>query len=150
MSEYVAYSQSRHPAPYRDRISLAALFYGMFAAPIAWAGNLMVTFALANHACYPGFHPLGHVLQGFGFVWTLMLAFYLLALLICVSGFLVAFRAWRITAPEKGESHIHHLVETGDGRSRYFALIGMASGVQFFWAPLLGPFAVLRDPLCVH
>jgi hypothetical protein len=50
---FIAYSQARYPVPHPGRVSLTMLFYGLWIAPIVWAGNLMVTYALSVHACYP-------------------------------------------------------------------------------------------------
>jgi hypothetical protein len=147
--ELIPYSQSRHPAPHRDRVRLGTLFYGLFAAPIAWAGNLMVTYGLAAHACYPGFVPLDQPVDGFGFVWPLVLACYLVTLLICASGFAVAYHAWRMTGSES-EGHWHHLVEVGEGRTRYLSLIGMSFSALFFGATLFGAVVPAIEPLCVH
>jgi hypothetical protein len=147
--DLIAYSESRHPAQHRDRVGLATLFYGLFAAPIAWAGNLMVTYGLAGHACYPGFGPLDQPVDGFGFVWPLVLGCYLLTLLICASGFVIAYRSWRVTGSES-EGHWHHLVEVGEGRTRYLSLIGMAFSMLFFGATLFGAIVLAIEPLCAH
>src|SRR5579884_2852033 len=97
--ELIAYTLAEHPAPHRGRVSLGAIFYGTFAAPIVWAGDLMVNFALVSHGCYPGDHPLAAPTAGFGWVWDFALAFDLAALLLIASGGLVALRNWRVTGP---------------------------------------------------
>jgi hypothetical protein len=147
--ELIAYSEARHPAPHRGRVRLSTVFYGMFAAPIVWAGNLMVTYGLVGHACYPGYAPLDRVVEDFGFVWPLVVACYVAGLLICVSSFLVSYRVWRITGSE-AEGHWHHLIEVGEGRTRYFGLIGMAFSALFFGAILFGTVVPFILPLCVH
>ena len=147
--DLVAYSESRHPAPHRERVRLRTLFYGMFAAPIVWAGNLMVTYGVIGHACYPGYAPLDRVVDGFGFAWPFVIACYIVSLLICVSSFFVSYRAWRVTGSES-EGHLHHLMEAGEGRTRYFGIIGMSSSVLFFAAILFGTFVPFILPLCVH
>lgn len=150
--DLVPYSQSRHPAPHRDRVGLAAAFYGMFAAPIVWAGNLMVTYGLVGHACYPGFEPLGEVVDGMEFVWPVVVACYFVTMLICASGFVVSHRIWRITGSEstREEDRWHHLLASGEGRTRYFALIGMGSSLLFFAAVLFGAFVPFILPLCTR
>lgn len=147
--EMIAYSESRHPAPHRDRVRLSTIFYGMFAAPIVWAGNLMVTFGLIGHGCYPGYYPLDHLVKGFGFAWAAVVAFYILSLLICVSGFFVSLHVWRATG-EESHGNWHHLMEVGEGRTRYFGIIGMSFSVLFFGAILFGTFVPFILPLCVH
>lgn len=145
--EMIAYSAARHPAQHRARVSLPAMFYGLFAAPIVWAGNLMVTYGLAAHACYPGHEPLERVIHGFGFVWPLILVFYLITLVLCASAFVISLRNWQITGSET-EGHHHHLVERGEGRTRYLGIIGMSFSVLFFVLTVAGAVILAIVPLC--
>ncbi|HEY7663070.1 MAG TPA: hypothetical protein VH934_08115 [Xanthobacteraceae bacterium] len=145
--EVIAFSAARHPAQHRERVSLSALFFGLFAAPIVWAGNLMVTYGLATHACYPGAWPLDEISRGFGFAWWLIVGCYVVALAICASAGVVAFRNWSITGQET-EGHVHHLIERGEGRTRYLSVIGMAFATLFFAATLFGAIVLIIEPLC--
>lgn len=147
--EIIAFSEAHHPGRHRHRIGVVALFFGLFAAPIAWAGNLMVTYALATHACYPDAEPLRQVVSGFGFAWPVILVCYLLALAICAAAGVVSFRNWRITGREV-EGHIHHLIEKGEGRTRYLSIIGMAYSILFFAAVLFGAIVLAIVPLCAY
>jgi hypothetical protein len=147
--EMIAYSAARHPAQHRARVSLTALFFGLFTAPIVWAGNLIVTYALATHACYPGHGPLDQVINGFGFAWPLILATYLITLVLCAGAFLVSLRTWRITGNES-HGHYHHLVEVGEGRTRYLSIIGMAFSVIFFTITVAGAIVLAILPLCTR
>jgi len=143
----VDFSRAHHPATHRERVSLTALFYGLFAAPIVWAGNLMVTYALDVHACFPGARPLGDAIRGFEFAWWVILACYVVALAVCGSAFFVSFRNWEATGSES-EGHIHHLMEKGEGRTRYLSLIGMSFSVLFFFAVVYGFISLAVEPLC--
>ena len=147
--EVIGYSEARHPAQHRDRVSLSILFFGLFAAPIIWAGNLMVTYALSVHACYPGTEPLDHIIQDFGFVWPLMLACYLITLAVCASSGWVSYRNWKITGSEM-EGHAHHLMEKGEGRTRYLSLIGVAFSMIFFSTTFVGIIIFAIEPLCAN
>ena len=147
--ERIAYSAAGHPAPHRARVSLTALFFGLFVAPIVWAGNLMITYALATHACYPGHDPLEQVINGFGLAWPVILVTYLLTLVLCASGFLISLRNWRITGEEL-HGHHHHLVEVGEGRTRYLSVIGMAFSVLFFTVTVAGAVILAIVPLCIR
>jgi heme/copper-type cytochrome/quinol oxidase subunit 2 len=147
MSDYIAYSESKHPAPHADRVGLVALFYGLFAAPIMWAGNFMVDYGLVSYACYPGRQPLSAAQPGLGFVFWLTLAFYVLTLAVCASGFVVAYRNWAATGQEL-PGHHHHLIEAGEGRTRYLSMIGMAFSVLFFVASAFGILIYAIEPLC--
>lgn len=145
----IAYSAAHHPAPHRERVGLGAILYGLFAAPIIWAGNQFVTYGLASHACYPHAVPLPQPVAGFGFVWPLMLACYIVALALCASGAWVARRTWRLSGTEV-EGHAHHLLEKGEGRTRFLAVIGISFSLLFFCAVLFGVVVLAIEPLCVH
>lgn len=146
--EIVAYSLAHHPGPHRERVSLAALFYGLFAAPIVWAGDLMVVYGLIGHACYPGDVPLGQPTASLGGVWSLALACHLLALVLLASSFAVSLRNWRVTGPPKG--HQHHLIERGEGRTRYFGIIGMGFATIFFLITAVETISLGLVPLCAY
>ena len=145
--DIVPYSLAQHPDPHRHAIGVGALLAGLFAAPIFWAGNLMIDYALVSHACYPGNVPLAVPSAGFGFVWPLVFAFHLVTLAVIAAGFALSLRNWRITGPPEG--HAHQLMEKGEGRSRYFGIIAMGwasvlflivatQTVSFYWVGLCG------------
>jgi hypothetical protein len=144
--ELIAYSLAEHPAPHRDRVSLWSIFYSLFAAPIFWAGDLMVDYALISHACYPGDQPLAAATAGFGWVWRFALALDLVALLLIASGALVGYRNWHMTGPPEG--HHHHLMEKGEGRTRYLSICGMGFAFFFFALTLTKTVALFFFPLC--
>lgn len=147
--DILAYSLARHPAPHREKVGLAALFYGLFAAPIVWAGDLMINFALVGHACYPdGLPVLGHPTAGFGFVWPLVLAIRLVALVLIASGIYVAYRNWRVTGPSEG--HHHQLIERGEGRTRFLGIVGMGFGAMFFIIVAVEAITLAMVPMCSY
>jgi hypothetical protein len=146
--EIVAYSLARHPAPHRQLVGLGATLYGLFAAPIAWAGDLMVGYALVGHACYPGDLPLGQPIAGLGLVWPLVLAVRLTAFALIASGTVVAYRNWWRTRPPEG--HSHHLVERGEGRNRYLGIVGMGFGAIFFLITAAETLSLVMVPLCSY
>jgi hypothetical protein len=147
MTGEIAYSAAKHPAPHRERVGLLALFYGLFAAPIMWAGNFMVNYGVLSHACYPGSGPLETTSADRGFAWPLTLAFYVLTLVVCASGFVVAHRNWKATG-EESEGHTHQLMEVGEGRTRYLGIIGMAFSALFFLTSAFGLLIYIFEPLC--
>ena len=108
--DIVAYSLAKHPAPHREKVGLGALLYSLFAAPIVWAGNLMVSYGLIG-------------------IW-------------------VAFRNWRLTAPPTG--HHHTLIERGEGRVHYLAIVGMGFGLMFFLITAVETLSFALVPLCSY
>ena len=144
----VAYSLARHPAPHCDRVGLAEIFCGLFAAPIVWAGDLMVDYGLIGHACYPGDLPLGEPTAGLGFAGPIALGCHLVALLLIASGFWVSLRMWQVTGPPEG--HAHHLIERGEGRTRYFGIVGMGFSTMFFLITAVETLSLALVPLCSY
>jgi uncharacterized membrane protein YeiB len=145
--DLIDFSAAHHPGKHRARVSLSLLFFGLFAGPIVWAGNLMFTYALNVHACFPGHQPLARAIGGFGFSWSLIVAGYIIAMAVCVAAFAAAFRCWRVTGRES-DGHLHHLVDVGEGRTRFLGIIGMAFSVLFFCAALFGIIPIAIEPLC--
>ncbi len=144
--DVIAYSRANHPAPHRERVGWWALLWALFAAPIFWAGDLMVDYGLVGHACYPGDLPLGGPTRQLHFVMPLVLACHLAALVLIASGTLVAYRNWRVTGPPEG--HSHHLIEHGEGRTRYLGIVGMGFGAMFFLITALETISLALVPLC--
>ena len=146
--DILAYSRARHPAPHRERVGLASIFYGLFAAPIVWAGDLILDYGLVGHGCYPADLPLGYPSAGFGWIWWGVLGFHLLTLVLIASGFAVAYRDWRVTGPPEG--HHHHLMEVGEGRTRFFGIVGMSFAVMFFLIVAGETISLAMVPLCAY
>jgi hypothetical protein len=146
--EIVAYSLANHPAPHREKIGLVFLLYGLFMAPIVWAGDLMIDYGLVGHACYPGHNPLGQPAAGFDFVWPLVLACHLAALVLIASGGFASYRMWQVTGPPHG--HHHHMIERGEGRTRYLGIVGMGFSAMFFLITAMETVSVAIVSLCSY
>jgi hypothetical protein len=147
VSDEIAYSAAKHPGEHRDRVGWAALYYGLFAAPIFWAGNFMVDYGLVTHACYPGNDPRWDGQPGFRFAWWLALLFYFITLGVCASAGYVSHRNWIETRSE-AEGAIDEVIELGHGRTRYLAMIGIWFSALFFAATLFGIVIWAIEPLC--
>lgn len=130
LDDPIAYSLAEHPDPHRDSASLGTLLYALFMPAIAWAGDLILDYALVGHACYPAGNQLGNPLPGLRWVHQGTLIFHLVALVLIASGILVSYYCWRRTGPRGG--HAHDLLEHGEGRTRYLALVGLGFGAMFF------------------
>lgn len=146
--DVIAYSLAHHPAPHRHRVSLALILYALFAAPIVWAGDLMVAYGLVGHACFPGDVPLVRPSAGLGYVWPLVLACHLLALVLIASGTVAAYVCWIRTGPPR--AHHHHLIERGEGRTRYLGIVGIGFGAMFFLITAAELLSHLMVPLCTY
>jgi hypothetical protein len=135
----------KHPAPHRHRVSLAALFFGLAAAPAAWNAQLLISVALSAHACYPRDVPL--TLPIWGGLWPILVAIDVAGIVLAVAGGLVSLRSWRLTFDEAPGS-AHQLLDIGQGRTRFLAMFGVLTSVLFTLGMLFAAAAVFVVPLC--
>jgi hypothetical protein len=140
-------SAAGHPAPARTNVSLAALWFGLFGAPVAWSAQTLVNLPVAAHGCFPRLVPLDTpvtAVRGIAFVVSL------LALAVCVAATAVSFRSWARTRHEhheaagKGSRHTpaNALMETGEGRTRFMAAAGVLTSLTFLIVSLVHAAAV--------
>ena len=137
--------QTGHPAPHRSRVGLAALLFGIAAAPLAWNAQVLFSSALSGFACYPHDAPLAAPL------WNgskpLLVVVSLSGIAIAISAGLVAWRSWRLTSKERSGS-FHHLLDLGEGRTRFMATVGMLTSALFLIALVFGFSVLCLVPPC--
>ncbi|HUL63875.1 MAG TPA: hypothetical protein VLW55_04600 [Burkholderiaceae bacterium] len=129
-----ALEQHPHPAPHRGRISLVGVWFSILAGPLVWSLQQIVNAGLAAHSCYPHDEPMRAPIWGAataGATWI-----ELIACIVCVIAGAVAWRNWRRTRTEHSGS-AHHLIEAGEGRSRFMSMVGLLSSGLFLLAVLL-------------
>ena len=135
----------RHPAPHRNRVGLTALIFGLAAAPAAWNAQLLFSVGLSAHACYPRDVPL--TLPIWIGLWEILLAIGVMGLALAISGGVVSWRNWRLTFEEAAGS-AHHLLDFGEGRTRFLAMFGILTSFLFALGLLFSTAAVFVVPLC--
>jgi hypothetical protein len=123
----------------RESRGSAALWFGVLGSPVAWLGHLLLNYSLEEwFACSPATTDKGEIL---GFTvgqvsWTLNS---LMALTAAAAG-LISLASWR------------RLRRASDGdvldRERWMAFAGMAEGVIFVGAILLGYLPPLLLDTC--
>ena len=146
-SESVFANAASHPAPHRHRVPAAALVFGLVAAPTAWTGQLLVNATLAGYACYPFGEPRAALTPGWSWLWPMLLAVDVVTLLVCIAGGIVALWCWRSTREERpGPSH--HLIEAGEGRTRFLSMWGLLFSVGFACATVFDMVTLFVVPLC--
>jgi hypothetical protein len=136
--------ESGEPSRYR-RVS-AALAYALFAAPAIWLLVSSVGYGVASEACYPGDTPL--LRPAFGPVNAIGLGLLLVTVTVSLAGVVVAWRIWARTREEHRGNH-EHLMEIGEGRTRFLALCGLLASALFALATLFELSALLILPPCV-
>jgi hypothetical protein len=98
---------------FRSGTGALALWWGIFAGPIAFALDEVLSYAIVQHTCSTGYHGLLH--------------FYtLLAIVLALSGFAAALWCYR-RLPESATT-------TGvmvESRSRFMAIYGIAASISF-------------------
>ena len=137
--------QVNHPAPHRVRVGLAALLFGIVAAPVAWNAQILLSVALSGHACYPHEKPLAAPL--WSNLGSMLVVINFASIAIAIIGGIVAWRSWLQTRAERPGSG-HHLLESGDGRTRFMAMCGMLISALFLVALLFGSGVVFMVPPC--
>jgi hypothetical protein len=136
---------TRHPAPHRHEVSLFALGFGLAAAPLAWAAQTIIGYALSSHACFPGDTPrTAPLYAGAG---QIALAINLIAIMVAAVAWAAAYRSWQATRDEN-DGQLHRLVEIGEGRTRFLALCGVLTSLGFLVAMIFASVAILLVPLC--
>ena len=130
-----------HASPARHQVSLAALWFGLFAAPVVWSLQMLVLYPVVAHGCFPRDRPLSLPIFSTD---PIVLLVSIAALVVAAAAGLVSLRSWQSVRKEHPSGE-EHLLETGEGRSRFMALGGMLlSGLFFFGIVLNGlPFLLL-------
>ncbi len=136
-----------HPAPHRARVSDALLFSALLAAPLAWSAQLLLNYGLASHACFPRQSPKAAPGPGWEWLHAGLLSINLVALAIAIVATIVSVFLWRRTSQEAQGGH-EQLVDAGLGRTRFFAIWGVWSGVWFIIQILFGAIAAIGVPGC--
>jgi hypothetical protein len=137
-----------HPAPHRGRVGGWMLAFALLAAPAAWAIQGAVDYSISSHACYPHDRPVPHLAPGWEWLYPLLLAVNIAGLAVGLAAALVAWRAWRLTRNEHHRGG-PHLLEAGEGRSRFLAACGMMLGVGFMVAIVANTVALFMVPSCI-
>jgi hypothetical protein len=132
-----------HPVPASRAVAPAVLWFGLFGAPVAWSLQLLASYALVAHGCYPDAEPITMpVVPGLR---TLVLGTGAAALAVALLAGGVAWRSWRATQHEHQGEH-EALLEVGAGRVRFMALAGILLSAVFVLGIVMNtvPLLLLR------
>ena len=134
-----------HPSPQRSRVSLWAMWFAILGAPVAWSVQQLVNPPMFAHGCFPHDVPLTDS------IWsntrTVATLVEVVALAVCILAGAIAWRSWQRTRDEKPGSG-HHLLEAGDGRSRFMAMVGLISSGLFLLTVVVATAMLYMVPPC--
>jgi hypothetical protein len=120
-----------HPAPHRAKVNPFLLGFAVVGSPVAWSLEMLVSFPLAAHACFPKDAPvLSPTIPGLsGILCGIEIALFVVGALATAASVV----CWRRTRKEKSGG-THHLLEVGEGRTRFIALSGLIISIGFLIA----------------
>jgi hypothetical protein len=134
-----------HPAHARHALGLSALWFGILAAPLAWSAEELISYFIASHLC--------KMKSSTGIVsvalttspWFSGLSF--VTYVVAFAGLWVAISNWRKTREEHRGSG-HHLLELGEGRTRFMAMCGLLASIAAVIGLLFITTQMIVAPLC--
>ena len=129
-------SQPQHPAPHRERVSTWRNYAGLILAPGAWSIYMLFAFGLSDLGC-------GRI--GGVNLWTSLAG--ALSVLAGLCGGFIAHSVWRRTRHEAGGEQTE-AIEVGEGRARFFGMVGMIASGIFVAASLIVLSASVVMPPC--
>lgn len=138
-----------HPAPLRRLVSKRALWFGILGAPAAWSAQLLVSYAVAAHRCFPRLYPFAEPERGAQELSAILLTLFFVALIIAVFALRTAITSWRSTAGET-EGDTHNALDIGEGRTRFMALSGILISAVFVLAMFAQGVLVLSVQPCTQ
>jgi hypothetical protein len=134
-----------HPSPARREVGPFRLLVGLLAAPLAWSTEELFSYGVASRLCRMKAAGSGQNLTvaDSPWFWVLLVG----TAVIALAGFMVALGNWRRTRGERRESG-HHLLELGEGRSRFLSMCGALTSGGFLIAFLFMLANLVLAPLC--
>lgn len=138
-----------HPTPHRGRARPLYLLAGLVAAPLAWIVQICTCEALASQACFPMRHPLSE--PALGSLLHLIAVVSGVCFVVSSAGIAAAWVSWRATRRERvvGSGDLAQgLLDSGEGRTRFLALVGVLGSSVFMLGLLLTAMAAFVVSPC--
>ena len=136
-----------HPAPLRHVVSLRAIWFGILGAPAAWSAQLLVSYAVTAHRCFPRLYAFAEPERGAQELRAILLTLFVVGLVVAVFALLTAISSSRATTRETG-GDTHNALDIGEGRTRFMALGGILISSVFVLAMLAQGALVLSVQPC--
>lgn len=148
-NDIVREARGTHPAPHRARARPMYLLAGLIAAPLAWIVQICTCEALASQACFPMRHPLSE--PALGSLLHLIAAVSGVCFVVSSAGMAAAWASWRTTRRERAAdagNGARGLLDAGEGRTRFLALVGVMGSSVFMLGLLLTAMAAFVVSPC--
>ncbi len=145
MTPNESFGSPEHPSPARQALSLPLLWFGLLAAPFAWIVEELVSYGIASRVCDMQAAGDEQTLRNADSPWFWIVLG--IALAIALAGGWVALHNWRKTRAEKDGSG-RHLLELGEGRSRFLAMCSVLISAGFLVAFVFMFAGLALAPLC--
>jgi hypothetical protein len=123
-----------------------ALWFGLFAAPAAWALQLISNYALLAHFCYPRNTPLSS--PDFGGTRAVAIVVSAALLVVAVLALLTAIRSWRMTKQPANSAAAAGDEARGVGRVRFMAQAGVLVSGIFVYGVVMAAVPLLAMRPC--
>lgn len=134
-----------HPAPHANRVGILRLLLLLAGAPLAWAVQIAAGYGAAAYACYPDRFSLpAPVLPHLHAALVTLSVVAIAVSLLCA---LLSYRSWRSTRHEFEGDH-HHLLEVGEGRTRFMSMCALINSILFAVALVLTASVLLLVAPC--
>ena len=128
-----------HPAPARHEIGAPVLLFGLLAAPVVTALETLIGVGVVGRACFPAGQPLAEPLYSTQPpVWIV----HVVALAVGAAAVVVSLHAWRRTRHEH-EGGRAAMVEIGEGRTRFLAMVALMTSIGFFGVILFNTIGLI-------
>jgi hypothetical protein len=140
-----AHASPEHPAQARHSLSLSALWFGLLAAPLAWSSEELFGYFIASHFCTMKSSTSAASVALATSPWFAGLT--IIAYIVAFAGLWVAIGNWRKTREEHRGSG-HHLLELGEGRTRFMAMWGFLASIAAVIGLVFITIQMVAAPLC--
>ena len=148
MRQVVASIDVETAAPERQTIPWWLIIFGLVAAPSAWLAQLVIDYGLASYACFPVDQPRPHVIEGFGWVWWMLVGLNVAGLLVSIAATVIAHGNLRESWREPHGGPPGSYLDAGDRRNSFLSVFGLWSGAWFLVAIVFDTIMVFWVPLC--
>ena len=128
------------PEPRPPLVGLARLWFGLFGAPAAWALQLIASYAIVAHFCFPHTTPVTS--PTFGGTHSVAIVVSAALVVVAVLALVVSIRATRATRSDEDAGDVRA------GRARFMARAGVLVSGIFVYGTIMAALPLLTMRPC--